>query len=174
MASGKTTLGRPLAAALGRPFVDIDEAVESAAGMSVKEIFRSKGETAFRALESEVLKAAARGGAVVACGGGTPCPEENLAFMLDSGLVVELKASPATTLRRLQLAPGQRPLVDSLLDRPDELAAKVAEMLAAREPFYSRAHRTFCSDRLETAEEIAESVKSFIDQILDGRQNGLT
>lgn len=166
MASGKTTLGRPLAATIGRPFVDLDEAVEDIAGMSVPEIFRTQGENAFRELETRALKAAADGGAVVACGGGTPCREENMTFMLSRGLVVELKASPETTLRRLRLAPGQRPLVDALLDRPGELSAKVAEMQAAREPFYSRAHHTFRSDRLETAEEIADSVQSFINQIL--------
>lgn len=168
MASGKTTLGRPLAAALCRPFVDLDEKVEADAGMSVPELFATRGESEFRRLESLALKEAAAEGAIVACGGGTPCREENMRLMLDAGTVVELRASRDTILRRLRLAPGQRPLVDALLSDPKALEAKVSELIAAREPFYSRAHRTFNSDRLETEQEIAESVCEFINQIING------
>lgn len=166
MAAGKTTFGRPLAAALNRPFVDLDHAVEADAGISVAEIFRLHGEEAFRGMELRALRKAAAGGAVVACGGGTPCRGENMDFMLGCGTVVELKASTETTLRRLRLAPGQRPLVDTLLDRPDELAEKVKAMQAEREPFYSRAHIVFGSDYLETEDEIRNTVNSFLEQYI--------
>ena len=53
--SGKTTLGRALAEALHRPFVDCDAEIERAAGMPIPEIFRTKGETVFRALESKII-----------------------------------------------------------------------------------------------------------------------
>ena len=162
MASGKTTLGRPLASALGRPFVDTDCAVEAACGRSVAEIFAGEGEAAFRRMESEALRRAAADGAVVACGGGTPCDGANMDFMLANGLVVELAASPDVTLRRLMLAPGQRPLVDAMLDDPDKLAAHVAAMLRARKPHYSRAHVSFNSDRLESRDQIDDSVAAFI------------
>lgn len=166
MASGKTTLGRPLAEALCRPFVDLDAAVEADAGMSVAEIFATRGEAAFRELETKALHAAAAEGAVVSCGGGTPCREENMEFMLASGTVVELRAAMPVILRRLRLAPGQRPLIDALLDKPAALEAKVSAMMEARKPFYSRAHRTFASDRLESEQEIKESVAQFINQII--------
>ena len=162
MAAGKTTLGRPLALALGRTFVDTDQAVEALAGKSVSRIFAEEGEARFRQLESEVLRRAATDGAVVACGGGTPCREENIAFMLDAGLVVELKASLETTVRRLRLAPGQRPLVDALLDRPEELAAKVGEMEGRRRQWYDRAHATFDTNELETQAEVDAAVERFI------------
>ena len=67
MASGKTTLGRALAGACpGLSFVDLDEAVEAAAGCSVADIFARSGEAVFRALESKMLREVARPGAVVA------------------------------------------------------------------------------------------------------------
>ncbi len=164
MASGKTTLGKPLAQALGRPFVDLDNAVEVAAGKSTSVIFAEDGEAAFRRLESEALHAAALKGAVVACGGGTPCFGSNMDFMLNAGFVVYLQASEEATLRRLKLAPGQRPLIDALLDNSDALRCKIAEMRAAREPFYSRAHVSFRSDFLESEEEIAATVLAFVKQ----------
>lgn len=162
MAAGKTTLGRRLAVALGRRFVDTDAAVEAAAGMTVRQIFDTAGEEVFRRMEREALLRAVVNGAVVACGGGTPCHADNMDFMLSRGLVVELKASMETTLRRLREAPGKRPLVDVLLDQPDALKTKVVAMQVARRPFYSRAHAVFASDLLETAAEIDSSVENFI------------
>ena len=54
--SGKTTLGKALAKKMRRPFVDCDAEIERVAGMSIPEIFRTRGEEAFRALESEVIE----------------------------------------------------------------------------------------------------------------------
>ncbi|MEM1166211.1 MAG: shikimate kinase [Planctomycetota bacterium] len=73
-ASGKTTLGRAVAEAEGRPFVDTDDLVLEAAGAtSVAEVFRERGEPAFRALERDALVRALGGhGCVVSLGGGTP------------------------------------------------------------------------------------------------------
>ena len=77
MGSGKTTVGRLLASQMGCRFVDLDERIEEAAGVSIREIFERSGEPRFRELEFEmlgrVLGEVAEGGgaAVVALGGGT-------------------------------------------------------------------------------------------------------
>ena len=162
MASGKTTLGRALATACAdRHFVDLDEAVEAVAGRSVADIFATDGEAAFRALESEVLRQVGRSGAIVACGGGTPCRPENMDWMLEAGTVVHLVTDTDTTVRRLLLAPGQRPLVDALLDDEAALRRRVEDMQRARAQYYGRAHHTFDSTELESADQIAASVAAF-------------
>ena len=168
MASGKSTLGRALAAAMsGRTFVDIDEAVESQAGMSVADIFATCGEAAFRELETAALRAAAATpGAIVACGGGTPCHGANMDMMLAAGTVVWLQADDARTIERLRLVPHQRPLVEAVIDDDAALLALMHDMNNKRRPFYSRAHRCFDSSRLDDAAQIEESVQQFIKEII--------
>ncbi len=88
---GKTTVGRALAEATGREFVDLDELVTARAGRSIPEIFDADGEDAFRALEHEVLcDTAKRSGLVIACGGGIVTRGENLDPMRQNATVVWL------------------------------------------------------------------------------------
>jgi shikimate kinase len=140
MGTGKSTVGRLLAASLARPFHDLDDLIVQAAGRPIAEIFRTEGEAAFRSLERRALLRALegdaeQGGAVLATGGGAACREENLTLMLDRAVVVALSATPEEVLRRTGEASG-RPLLDGAGDP----LATARELLAAREPFYSRAH----------------------------------
>lgn len=169
MGAGKTTLGRALAASPARGggeppwrFFDLDEAVEQAYGHPVAEIFATAGEGRFRELEAAALHGLASLGAgtVVACGGGTPCFGDNMHFMLSHGTVVWLDAPVDVLVRRLLEAPaGQRPLVAG--KSPDVLRRFVASSLTVREPFYRRAHLRFDASRLDTAEQIAQSLSCF-------------
>lgn len=89
--AGKTTCGKRLARLLGRPFVDLDDAVQAETGRSPEEIIRQDGEDAFRAVETQVTgRYAARSGLVIACGGGVVTRPENYALLHQNGRIVLL------------------------------------------------------------------------------------
>jgi len=85
MGSGKTTVGRALARALNREFVNLDHAIVKAAGKGIPEIFAEHGEECFRDLEHKALldSLEARTPSVVACGGGIVVRRDNLALLRD-------------------------------------------------------------------------------------------
>jgi shikimate kinase len=136
MGSGKTTVGRLLAARLGWLFADLDDRIVRAAGMPIPEIFAREGEPGFRRRETEALRAAAaERRTVLATGGGAACRDENLAVMLAAGHVVALGVSAAEAVRRAGVRSG-RPLLDGAADP----RAAAEALLPAREPFYAQAH----------------------------------
>jgi len=136
MASGKTTVGRLLAERLDWAFVDLDKVIEDGAGKTVADIFVDEGEAGFRKRETEALREVAeRREVVVATGGGAPCREENIEAMLEAGRVFWLDVSAEEAVRRAGKASG-RPLLDGAADP----VAAARKLLAAREPFYKRAH----------------------------------
>lgn len=131
MGSGKSHVGRLLAARLGLDFVDVDARIEAEAAMPIPAIFASEGEAGFRAREGAALgQVLALGGQVVATGGGAVLAEVNRAAMRAAGRVVYLHVDPAEQLRRLAGDTG-RPL----LGVPDR-ARRLAELQAQREPLY--------------------------------------
>ena len=125
--SGKTTLGRLLADKLGRTFVDSDGEIVKRAGAPITEIFATRGESAFRDLESEVIRDLSEtGGRVIATGGGAILREENLAALRSNGILVYL----------------DRPLGDLLptSDRPlANQVDKIKTLYTVRLPLYQRA-----------------------------------
>lgn len=141
--SGKTTVGRELAELSGKPFVDLDEEIVRRAGVSIPEIFASQGESAFRALEHEVLAEVCAGhGQVIATGGGAVLWSENRAAMRRTGWVCYLR-------RRLEDLPTE--------GRPLSQTGSLAEMERVRHPLYLGAcDRSVWNDTnaVETAQEI--------------------
>lgn len=124
--AGKSTVGRALARATGREFVDADREIERAARRSIVGIFARRGEEAFRKMERGVVShLAERDGLVVACGGGAVLDPRNRGAMRGSGTVVFLDAPVETLRERLGLG-GRRPLVR----RPED-AARLLEQRAA-------------------------------------------
>lgn len=92
---GKTTLGTRLAKDLGRTFVDTDAEIEKMAGMPIPEIFATKGEVAFRALETEVLSHFSKQSAlVIATGGGVVTQPRNLPLLKQNSCVLFLDTPP--------------------------------------------------------------------------------
>lgn len=102
MATGKSSVGRQLAARLGYDFVDVDTLVEAEAGMPIPQIFASQGEPAFRELEGRMVeRAAGRSRCVIATGGGAIVNPRNLEALKRSGVLVALTASPEAILSRI-------------------------------------------------------------------------
>jgi shikimate kinase len=132
--TGKSTVGRVLAARLGWAFADADERLEAAAGMSIADVFTAEGEAGFRDRESAVVAEVCRlTNHVVATGGGVVLRPQNRE-LLKSGFVAWLTASPETLWERLQTDPttaGRRP---NLTARGG--LEEIRHLLAAREPFY--------------------------------------
>lgn len=105
---GKTTLGKLLAAELGRPFTDADEVLAEAAGCSIPDIFKNEGEAGFRKRESAVLRdLGSKRAQVIATGGGCVTVAENYAHLHQNGTIVFLDTPPeglATAGRPLSLS----------------------------------------------------------------------
>jgi chorismate synthase len=135
MGAGKSVVGAALAKQSGLPFVDLDKEVEAAAGVSVRELFASRGEAAFRALEAEALARVANGPAsVVALGGGAATTDAAWRLIRESGVAVRLQARVDTLLSRLGAGLAERPLLAG--GNPGETLTK---LLHARERWYGRA-----------------------------------
>lgn len=137
MASGKTTLGRRVAARAGREFIDLDEQIERRAGQRISEIFALRGESAFRQLEADALAevlAMGRPG-VVAVGGGALLARAQRLRAIDAAVVVTLAASVDDIVRRSAQQPGQRPLLDAA-----DARERVLSLLELRAPAYAECH----------------------------------
>lgn len=149
--TGKSVAGREVAALLGCPFRDLDEDIVASTGLAIADIFRTRGESAFRNLERDAM-ARALGTAphVVAAGGGWAAQRGNLERVLDAALIVYLRCAPETAAARLGEA-RDRPLLV-----PDPLTALRAQ-LRAREGSYERAHAVVDTDECGPR-DVAEAV----------------
>ena len=130
MGVGKSAVGREVAARLGRPFVDLDDLIEQNAGMSINDIFATKGEDYFRALEMMTLRElAAQRGMVIATGGGALVDAANREMMTRSSLVICLTASVSAIEARVGDA-ADRPLLAGA-DKQQRIVALMNERAAA-------------------------------------------
>lgn len=135
MGSGKSTIGRRLAARLRLPFVDADHEIEIRhGGMTITEIFANHGESYFREGEAKVIAALLDGGAqVLATGGGAFLREDTRTRIRDKAVSIWLKADGVTILRRVKRR-SDRPLLQT-----EDPAATIERLISAREPFYGLA-----------------------------------
>lgn len=112
MGTGKSSVALSLRSHLGLDILEMDETIEKEAGCSISEIFATKGEQAFRDMETDLLKRCADQNRIVSCGGGIILRDENIQIMKESGIVICLEASPNTILERLE-NDHSRPLLEN-------------------------------------------------------------
>lgn len=154
MGSGKTAVGKELAAHIGSRFADTDQLIEIKAGMRIKKIWEAEGEEGFRAREKEVLRSIEHEeDVIVATGGGVVLDPTNIELMRSGGTVVWLDARPATLATRIGNS-GHRPLLAG-----QDLASRLFEISNQRRAAYQAAahHRVVTEGR--SVDEVADEVE---------------
>lgn len=138
MGSGKSSMGKKLAARMEYSYIDLDEEIETDQKQSISQVFSEKGEEVFRILERIALhQTFGKENIVVSTGGGTPVFFDNIQQMNDKGLCIYLKGDVDLLVSRVIRNQQQRPLIANL-DQSD-LQKFMKDQLAFRSPFYEKA-----------------------------------
>ncbi len=158
MGAGKSTIGRRLATRLRLPFTDADTEIEAAAGMSIPDIFETRGEAQFRDGEARVIaRLLDHGPIVLATGGGAFMREETRDRIRAKAISIWLRADADVIMRRVRRR-ADRPLLQTA-----DPEATVNRLLGEREPVYQNADLTILSrdvphDRI--VEECMEALRA--------------
>ncbi len=154
MGAGKTAVGRALAARIGVPFLDSDHEIESAANMTVPEIFARDGEPFFRLKESQVIARLLRSSCcILSTGGGAFLAESNRRMISEQGVSVWLNAAPDVLWNRVRHR-DSRPLL-----RTANPKATLLSLYENRVPLYAEAD-------LEVLSEGDVSIEQMVDRVL--------
>lgn len=160
MGAGKTSIGRRLAKRLDLPFVDADDEIVRAAGLSVEEIFTRFGEAAFREGERRVIARLLSGEAqVLATGGGAFLDTATREVIARRGISVWLKADLEVLVRRTVGRPG-RPLLKT--GDPRDVLARLMQV---RYPVYALADVTVATEDIpieSTVDKVLHAVQSYV------------
>jgi shikimate kinase len=158
--TGKSEVGRRLAARLNRQLVSMDAEIVRQAGMSIPQIVEKHGWTHFRDLETDQARQlAGRDGLIVDCGGGVIERPENVAILQWNARVFWLQASVATIVGRIQEDTGRPALVAG-----KTFTEEVAEVLERRTPLYRKAaHHQIDTDRMNP-DQVADQIIALWDR----------
>lgn len=156
MGSGKTTVGKKLAAKLNMKFTDTDELIVKKAQKSINQIFADDGEKFFRDLESEIIKEVSnQENLVISTGGGAVIKEENINNLKKNGILFYLFAPAEELFIRIK-DDNQRPLI-----KTENPLKTLKNLLEAREKFYNQAHFKINTQE-KTPEKIVEEIINFV------------
>ncbi len=139
MGSGKSFWGSKWADHYAVPFIDLDKQMEEAEGMIIDEIFAQKGEHYFRLLEAATLRSTVHlENAIIACGGGTPCFENNMEWIKSNGYSAFIEAEPDVLMKNLLEEKNKRPLIKHV--NVEDLLPFIKQKLIERNVFYQQAN----------------------------------
>ena len=159
MGAGKSVVGAELSRRLRMDFLDLDREIEKVEGLSVNDIFESRGEDHFRRVETETLESLCRGGrgAVVSTGGGCVLAERNRETMSASGHVFYLRADVDTLWSRVR-GRSSRPLLNV-----SDPYGRLRELFAEREEVYELCGRAVCTDDADIS-EVADKIIGILEK----------
>jgi shikimate kinase len=156
--SGKSTVGKLVAEALGASLIDIDGLLVREMGMPIIQIFGMLGEAKFREMERDAVNAAqAREPCVIVPGGGWAAQPGQLDSAKQSSLVIYLKCQAGTATKRSEQGEA-RPLLTGV-----DPAQRMGSLLEEREPFYRKADHQVDTERVP-AEAVAAEVMALARQ----------
>ena len=161
MGSGKSSVGRQLAASLNYKFIDLDQAIAQETGSSISDLFATKGEVYFRKMERKLLAKILTDSSnlVLASGGGTPCYGDMIQFLKSvASTTVYLKTSNEELTRRLFNERQQRPLI-AHLNTELLLNDFIKKHLFERSYFYNQSDLKVATD-YRSVETIVEEIKN--------------
>ncbi|MGN1317629.1 MAG: shikimate kinase [Lachnospirales bacterium] len=154
MGCGKTSVGRKLSIRLKREFIDTDDFIVKREGMSINEIFNTKGEDYFRNLEMELCKRYSQPkGKIIATGGGIIKNDKNVENLKNGGKIIYLKSTPEQIAINLKYD-DSRPLLQG-----GNKEEKIAAMMEERRPLYEK-----CADFTIDVTDI--DIDKTIDEII--------
>jgi shikimate kinase len=163
MGAGKSTIGRRLAARLRLPFLDADGEIETAAGMSIPDIFETHGEAHFRDGEARVIARLLEAGpGVLATGGGAFMRMETRERIRGKAVSIWLKADADIIMRRVKRR-ADRPLLQTA-----DPAATVGRLIEEREPVYQCADLTIWSRDVPHEKIVDECIEALHALLCDG------
>jgi shikimate kinase len=163
MGAGKSTIGRRLSIRLGLPFRDADTEIEAAAGMSIPDIFETRGEADFRDGEVRVIaRLLDNGPAVIATGGGAVMRQETRDRIRARAVSVWLKADADIILRRVKRR-SDRPLLQTA-----DPEATIERLIREREPLYSQSDVTVWSRDVPHEKIVDECIESLYGKLCVG------
>ncbi|MBS1752393.1 MAG: shikimate kinase [Bacteroidetes bacterium] len=137
MGTGKTYWGQLWSQQHHLDFFDLDAMIEKESGMTIAQIFETRGEAYFREKERDTLRTFGhKDNFILSTGGGSPCFFDNMQWMNENGITVYLQSEPQILKERLVKEKEHRPLIKKLED--DEVLTFIKDNITKRDKFYNQ------------------------------------
>lgn len=164
MGAGKSTVSGYFSRMFAMDVVEMDEIIAGREGMSISDIFETRGEEYFRDCETNLLiEMQSRKNVIISCGGGVPMRERNVAEMKKNGRVILLTADPETILERVR-DDHSRPLLEN-----NKNVDFIRAFMEKRREKYEAASDIIIRTDGKTVEEIGEEIISRLRELEAGR-----